>query len=93
IIDALPQRDPFTVREISHKATENPMLREALSGFIERSGVLSTRRFGRYLLRYEGTRIAGRWIERTDRGNTKGVIWAVRSDDGGDPEEDEGQHL
>ncbi|MGX9117071.1 hypothetical protein ACWTU6_10280 [Mesorhizobium sp. BHbsci] len=57
IIEALPSR-PFTTREIAFRVTDSPALKEALGSFIERSGAFSSKRFGRYLARYAGTRIA-----------------------------------
>ncbi|MES0031194.1 hypothetical protein [Mesorhizobium sp. M0040] len=41
IIEALPN-GPFTTREIALRVADSPLLREALGGFIERSGAFSS---------------------------------------------------
>lgn len=83
IIEALPS-GPFTSRQIAFKVGESPPLKEALAFFIDRGGVFSSKRFGRYLARYEGTRIGGRWIEQMPRDrNSNSSVWRVS---GGDPD-------
>lgn len=77
IIEALPN-GPFTTREIALRVADSPPLKEALGGFIERSGAFSSKRFGRYLARYAGTRIGGRWVEQLPRdSNSNSTVWRV----------------
>ncbi|RWB24412.1 MAG: hypothetical protein EOQ41_27375 [Mesorhizobium sp.] len=77
IIEALPN-GPFTTRDIALRIADSPLLREALVGFIERSGTFSSKRFGRYLARYAATRIGGRWIEQLPRdSNSNSTVWRV----------------
>ncbi|MES0042626.1 hypothetical protein [Mesorhizobium sp. M0091] len=80
IIEALPI-GPFTAREIGIRVAESPLLREALSFFMERNGVFSSKRFGRYLARYSGTRIGGRCIEQMPRDNSNSSVWRIAGDD------------
>lgn len=81
IIEALPI-GPFTAREIGIRVAESPLLREALSVFMDRSGVFSPKRFGRYLARYSGTRIGGRCIEQMPRDtNSNSSVWRIAGDD------------
>lgn len=81
----------FTVKNVADKATAmntdktaaNSELREALASFVERSGIFASKRFGRYLKRYTGTRIAGRWIEQDKRDNSNSTVWKVAGNDAG----------
>jgi putative DNA primase/helicase len=85
IIDALPM-GPFTTKEIALKVAESPALKEALATFIDRGGVFSSKRFGRYLARYASTRIGKRWIEQLPRdSNSNSSVWRVSGDNHNDP--------
>ncbi|MES0016158.1 hypothetical protein [Mesorhizobium sp. M0036] len=85
IINVLPSA-PFTTREIAVKAAESPILKEALATFVDRGGGFSSKRFGRYLARYEGTRIGGRWIEQMPRDrNSNSSVWRIASEAHGAP--------
>ncbi|RUW24664.1 hypothetical protein [Mesorhizobium sp. M4B.F.Ca.ET.013.02.1.1] len=82
VIVALPI-EPFTARGIAVKIAESPLLRETLATFIDRGGVFSSKRFGKYLARYAGTRVGGRWIEQMPRdSNSNSTVWRVAGDDG-----------
>lgn len=81
IIQALPS-GPFTTREVAIKVAESPLLKETLASFMDRGGVFSSKRFGRYLARYSGTRIGNRWIEQLPRDcNSNSSVWRVADGD------------
>ncbi|TGV61652.1 hypothetical protein EN784_04595 [bacterium M00.F.Ca.ET.141.01.1.1] len=81
IIGVLPNT-PFTTRDIALKVADSPLLKEALGSFIERSGALSSKRFGKYLARYAKTRVGGRWIEPMPRDrNSNSTVWRVAGDE------------
>ncbi|MER9450106.1 hypothetical protein [Mesorhizobium sp. M0254] len=85
IIDALPSA-PFTTKQIALKVGESQLLKEALATFVDRGGVFLSKRFGRYLARYAGTRIGGKWIEQMPRdNNSNSSVWRVASEAHGDP--------
>ena len=79
ILRAMPA-EPFTARDIAAKVPTEPILRQVLERFTGRGGVFSTKGFGRYLLRYSGTRIGGRWIERVGNDRQNSAIWRICSD-------------
>ncbi|MCL4767749.1 MAG: hypothetical protein KJZ80_16095 [Hyphomicrobiaceae bacterium] len=70
----------FTARDVAAKADAHPRLRDVLERFIGRGGAFSTRSFGRYLLRYSGTMINGRWIEQVSNHGAYGAVWRVSSE-------------
>lgn len=76
IIAAMPP-GPFTSREIGNKVATDQSLREVLESFISRGGTFSSKRFGRYLLRFSKTVIGGRWIEQVANDRTHGAVWKV----------------
>ncbi|MCK1492194.1 hypothetical protein IVB14_17640 [Bradyrhizobium sp. 180] len=76
IIAAMPAGQ-FTSREIGNKVATDQSLREVLESFISRGGTFSSKRFGRYLLRFSKTVVGGRWIEQVSNDRTHGAIWKV----------------
>ncbi|MGO3934488.1 hypothetical protein NP284_40100 [Rhodopseudomonas pseudopalustris] len=80
IIAAMPP-GRFTTREIANLVASDQAMRETLEGFVGRGGVFSSKRFGRYLLRFAGTVIGGRWIEQVSHDAGRGSVWQVRGPD------------
>lgn len=76
IIAAMPP-GRFTVREIANIVATDQAMRDTLESFVGRGGVFSSKRFGRYLLRFAGTVIGGRWIEQISHDAGRGSVWQV----------------
>lgn len=78
IIAAMPP-GRFTTREIANMVAVDQAMRDTLETFVGRGGVFSSKRFGRYLLRFAGTVIGGRWIEQVSHDAGRGSVWQVRN--------------
>ncbi|WP_314952087.1 hypothetical protein [Bradyrhizobium cosmicum] len=76
IIAAMPT-GPFTSREIANRVATDQSLREVLESFTSRGGAFSSKRFGRYLLRFSKTVVGGRWIEQVSNDRAHGAVWRV----------------
>jgi len=76
IIAAMPP-GRFTSREIANTVAVDQAMRDTLESFIGRGGVFSTKKFGRYLLRFAGTVTGGRWIEQVSNDRVHGAVWKV----------------
>ena len=75
IIAALPTYS-FTTKDVARKVAADEALKETFETFMGRGGVFSTKRFGRYLARFEGTVVGGRRIEKVAN-DVHGAIWRV----------------
>lgn len=78
LIEALPST-AFTAKEIRDLVGQDPDLRSALSQFFDK-GAFSAKRFGRFLLRYRGTIVGGKSIEKLSDGRC-GATWFVSQND------------
>lgn len=76
IIAALPTYYSFTTKDVARKVAVDEALKETFETFMGRGGVFSTKRFGRYLARFEGTVVGGRRIEKVAN-DVHGATWRV----------------